>query len=43
MSPAETLIDTLIIGGGPAGSCASAALAQTELKVRIIETSDFTK
>ena len=39
----ETVIDTLIIGGGPAGSCAGAALAQAGQNVRIIETSDFTK
>lgn len=41
MSPSETVIDALIIGGGPAGSCAGAALAKAGLKVRIIETSDF--
>ncbi|MGJ8654534.1 MAG: NAD(P)/FAD-dependent oxidoreductase [Opitutaceae bacterium] len=43
MSHTETITDALIIGGGPAGSCAGAALAQAGLQVRIIETSDFSK
>jgi flavin-dependent dehydrogenase len=34
-------IDVLIIGGGPSGSCAGAALARAGLKVRILESSDF--
>lgn len=37
------MIDVLIIGGGPAGSCAGAALAQAGRQVRILETSDFSK
>jgi len=41
MSQSETVIDALIIGGGPSGSCAGTALAQAGLNVRIIETSDF--
>ncbi len=35
--------DVLIIGGGPAGSCAGAALARAGLSVCILETSKFNK
>ena len=41
MTSASTDIDVLIIGGGPAGSCAGAALAQGGLNVRILESSGF--
>ncbi|MGZ0710008.1 NAD(P)/FAD-dependent oxidoreductase [Coraliomargarita sp. W4R53] len=37
------MIDVLILGGGPAGSCAGAALARAGKQVRILETSDFSK
>jgi flavin-dependent dehydrogenase len=43
MSQPETTTDVLIIGGGPAGSCAAAALARAGFQVRILETSDFSK
>lgn len=36
-------IDVLIIGGGPAGSCAGAALARAGRSVCILENSDFSK
>ena len=36
-------IDALIIGGGPSGACAGAALARAGLQVRLLETSDFSQ
>lgn len=37
----KTELDVVIIGGGPSGSCAGAALARAGQTVRILETSDF--
>ena len=43
MTAPSPSIDVLIIGGGPSGSCAGAALAQAGLQVRLLETSDFSQ
>ncbi|MBL9187737.1 MAG: tryptophan 7-halogenase [Opitutaceae bacterium] len=41
MSPAESSHDVLVIGGGPAGSCAAARLRQHGLRVLVAEKCAF--
>lgn len=43
MPNVETDFDVCIIGGGPSGSCAGASLAKKGFKVKILESSDFSK
>lgn len=43
MPATKTDYDILIIGGGPSGSCAGAALAQWGMRVCLLETSDFSQ